>query len=157
MKADLLSHFKALEDPRVDSTKRYPLIEIIFLIISASISGCEGWQSIRDFGLLKLEWLRQLLPYENGIPVDDTIARVMRKLNTKQFANCFTRWIQAVTKATDGDVIAIDGKTLRRSFNTADEKSAIHMVSAWRTANGVVLGQEKQLKKAMRSQPFQSC
>lgn len=148
MQADLLSHFKTLEDPRIDRTKRYPLIEIIFLIISATISGCEGWKSIRDFGLLKLEWLRQFLPYENGIPVDDTIARVMRKLNTKQFANCFTRWIQAVTKATNGDVIAIDGKTLRRSFNTADEQSAIHMVSAWSTANGVVLGQEKTAQKS---------
>jgi hypothetical protein len=80
MQADLLSHFKTLEDPRIDRTKRYPLIEIIFLIISATISGCEGWKSIRDFGLLKLQWLRQFLPYENGIPVDDTIARVMRKL-----------------------------------------------------------------------------
>ncbi|MBA2652638.1 MAG: ISAs1 family transposase [Tatlockia sp.] len=148
MQADLLSHFKTLEDPRIDRTKRYPLIEIIFLIISATISGCEGWKSIRDFGLLKLEWLRKFLPYENGIPVDDTIARVMRKLNTKQFANCFTRWIQAVTEATNGDVIAIDGKTLRRSFNTKDEKSAIHMVSAWSTANGVVLGQEKTAEKS---------
>lgn len=148
MQTDLLSHFKTLEDPRIDRTKRYPLIEIIFLIISATISGCEGWKSIRDFGLLKLDWLRQFLPYENGIPVDDTIARVMRKLNTKQFANCFTSWIRAVTKATDGDVIAIDGKTLRRSFNTSDEKSAIHMVSAWSTANGVVLGQEKTAEKS---------
>lgn len=148
MQADLLSHFKTLEDPRIDRTKRYPLIEIIFLIISATISGCEGWKSIRDFGLLKLEWLKQFLPYENGIPVDDTIARVMRKLNTKQFANCFTCWIQAVTKATDGDVIAIDGKTLRRSFSTSDERSAIHMVSAWSTANGVVLGQEKTAEKS---------
>jgi predicted transposase YbfD/YdcC len=148
MQTDLLSHFKTLEDPRIDRTKRYPLIEIIFLIISATISGCEGWKSIRDFGLLKLDWLRQFLPYENGIPVDDTIARVMRKLNTKQFANCFTSWIRAVTKATDGDVIAIDGKTLRRSFNTSDRKSAIHMVSAWSTANGVVLGQEKTAEKS---------
>lgn len=148
MQTDLLSHFKTLEDPRIDRTKRYPLIEIIFLIISATISGCEGWKSIRDFGLLKLDWLRQFLPYENGIPVDDTIARVMRKLNTKQFANCFKSWIRAVTKATDGDVIAIDGKTLRRSFNTSDEKSAIHMVSAWSTANGVVLGQEKTAEKS---------
>lgn len=148
MQTDLLSHFKTLEDPRIDRTKRYPLIEIIFLIISATISGCEGWKSIRDFGLLKLEWLKQFLPYENGIPVDDTIARVMRKLNTKQFADCFARWIQAVTKATDGDVIAIDGKTLRRSFSTEDSKSAIHMVSAWSTANGVVLGQEKTAEKS---------
>lgn len=148
MQSDLLSHFKTLEDPRIDRTKRYPLIEIIFLIISATISGCDGWKSIRDFGLLKLDWLRQFLPYENGIPVDDTIARVMRKLNTKQFASCFTNWIKAVTKATDGDVIAVDGKTLRRSFNTSDEKSAIHMVSAWSTANGVVLGQEKTAEKS---------
>jgi predicted transposase YbfD/YdcC len=148
MQADILSHFEALEDPRVDRTKRYPLIEIIFLIISATISGCEGWKSIRDFGLLKLEWLRQFLPYENGIPVDDTIARVMRKLNTKQFASCFTRWIQAITKVTKGDIIAIDGKTLRRSFNKSDAKSAIHMVSAWSSANGVVLGQEKTAEKS---------
>lgn len=148
MQADLLSHFKTLEDPRVDRTKRYPLIEIIFLIISATISGCEGWKSIRDFGLLKLEWLRQFLPYDNGIPVDDTIARVMRKLNTKQFASCFTSWIQAITKVTKGDIIAIDGKTLRRSFNKSDEKSAIHMVSAWSSANGVVLGQEKTAEKS---------
>ncbi|CAM4489736.1 MAG: ISAs1 family transposase ISPin4 [Legionella sp.] len=148
MQADILSHFEALEDPRVDRTKRYPLIEIIFLIISATISGCEGWKSIRDFGLLKLECLRQFLPYENGIPVDDTIARVMRKLNTKQFASCFARWIQAITQVTQGDIIAIDGKTLRRSFNKRDEKSAIHMVSAWSSANGVVLGQEKTAEKS---------
>jgi len=75
----------------------------------------------------------------------------MRKLNTKQFLNFFTSWIQAVTKATNGDVIAIDGKTLRRSFNATDEKSAIHMVSAWSAANGVELGQEKTAeKKGMR-------
>ena len=148
MQSDLLSHFEALEDPRIDRTKRYPLIEIIFLIISATISGCEGWKSIRDFGLLKLDWLKQFLPYDNGIPVDDTIARVMRKLNTKQFANCFTRWIQSVTQATNGDIIAIDGKTLRRSFSAKDDKSAIHMVSAWSSANGVVLGQEKTAEKS---------
>jgi predicted transposase YbfD/YdcC len=148
MQSDLLSHFKTLEDPRVDRTKRYPLIEIIFLIISATISGCEGWKSIRDFGLLKLDWLRQFLPYENGIPVDDTIARVMRKLNTKQFASCFTSWIQGVTQATKGDVIAIDGKTLRRSHDASSDKSAIHMVSAWSSANGVVLGQEKTAEKS---------
>ena len=148
MESGLLTHFKDLEDPRVDRTKRYPLIEIIFLIISATISGCEGWKSIRDFGLLKLDWLRQFLPYENGIPVDDTLARVMRKLNTKQFASCFTQWIQSVMKATDGDIIAIDGKTLRRSYDSGSGKSAIHMVSAWSSLNGVVLGQEKTAEKS---------
>lgn len=148
MQADLLSHFSELKDPRVDRTKRYPLIEIIFLIISATISGCEGWKSIRDFGVLKLDWLRQFLPYENGIPVDDTIARLMRKLDNKQFAACFTGWMQSITHATDGDIIAVDGKTLRRSYHTGDSKSAVHMVSAWSSANGVVLGQEKTAEKS---------
>jgi len=148
MDAALLKHFATLDDPRVDRTKRYPLVEIIFLIISATLSGCEGWKSIRDFGLMKLDWLKQFLPYENGIPVDDTIARVMRKLNTKQFENCFMSWIRDVSKVTEGDVIAIDGKTLRRSYDTAAGKSAIHMVSAWSSANGVVLGQEKTAEKS---------
>lgn len=147
MESKVLEHFNALKDPRVERTKKYPLKEIIFLIISATLSGCDGWKSIRDFGLLKLNWLKQFLPYDNGIPVDDTLARVMRKLNTKQFASCFTCWMQAVDKATDGDIIAIDGKTLRGSYD-GDKKSAIHMVSAWSSANGVVLGQEKTAEKS---------
>lgn len=147
MRSDLLSDFSDLKDPRVERTKRYPLMEIIFLIISATISGCEGWKSIRDFGLLKIDWLRGFLPYEHGIPVDDTLARVMRKLDTKQFASCFTRWMQSVSGATEGDIIAIDGKTLRGSRD-GDLKSAIHMVSAWSSANGVVLGQEKTAEKS---------
>ena len=148
MDVTLLKHFEELKDPRVDRTKRYPLIEIIFLIISATVSGCEGWKSIRDFGVMKLDWLQKYLPYNNGIPVDDTIARVMRKLNTKQFENCFMSWMQGIAMATEGDVIAIDGKTLRRSYDKASDKSAIHMVSAWSSANGVVLGQEKTAEKS---------
>ncbi len=148
MSSDLLSHFESLDDPRVDRTKRYPLIEIVFLIISAKISGCEGWKSIRDFGAMKLSWLQQFLPYENGIPVDDTLARVMRKLNTKQFESCFIDWMKAINTHTDGDIIAVDGKTLRRSYDNGTDKSAIHMVSAWSSANGVVLGQEKTAEKS---------
>lgn len=148
MEASLLSHFEKLDDPRVDRTKRYPLMEIIFLIISATISGCDGWKSIRDFGLMKVDWLKQFLPYDNGIPVDDTIARVMRRLNTKQFESCFINWISDIARITEGDVIAIDGKTLRRSFDNKSGKSAIHMVSAWSSANGVVLGQEKTAEKS---------
>ncbi len=148
MECDLLSNFSSLKDPRIDRTKRYPLIEIIFLIISGTLSGCEGWKSIRDFGVLKLDWLRQFLPYENGIPVDDTLARVMRKLDTKQFANCFSRWIHGISEQTQGDIIAIDGKTLRKSYDNGSSKSAIHMVSAWSSVNGVVLGQEKTAEKS---------
>ena len=148
MNADLLTHFQDLEDPRVDRTKIYPLDEIIFLIISATVSGCEGWKSIRDFGLLKLDWLRKYLSYKDGIPVDDTIARVMRKLDTKQFGQCFSSWMHAVAEKTNGDIVSIDGKQLRRSYDNAAGKSAIHMVSAWSSANGLVLGQEKTAEKS---------
>lgn len=148
MQKDLLGHFRQIQDPRVDRTKRYPFIEILFLVISAAVSGCEGWKSIQDFGLMKLDWLRRFLPYASGIPVDDTIARVMRRLDTKQFQQCFVQWMQGVAQATDGEVVAIDGKTLRRSYDKASSKSAIHMVSAWCSANGVVLGQEKTAEKS---------
>lgn len=145
---DLITHFSILPDPRIDRTKRYPLIEIIFLVISATISGCEGWKAIRDFGIIKLEWLRKFLPYKEGIPVDDTIARVMRRINTKQFRDCFIKWMKSVSKKTDGDIIAIDGKTLRGSYDDNSEKAAIHMVSAWSTTNSFVLGQEKTSEKS---------
>ena len=148
MEASILTHFESLEDPRVDRTKKYPLIEIIFLIICATISGCEGWKAIKDFGELKLDWLRQYFSYKEGIPVDDTIARVIRKLNTKQFASCFSSWIGAIASVTEGEIIPIDGKTLRGSFDTESSQSPIHMVSAWSNANGVVLGQVKTAEKS---------
>ena len=107
-------------------------------------------QSIKDFGEAKLSWLRRFLPYENGIPVDDTLARVMRKLDTKAFQNCFMQWMQSVTHATQGDIVSIDGKTLRRSHNHNQGNSAIHMVSAWSAENSVVLGQIKTEEKAMK-------
>jgi len=148
MKAGLIEHFDNLQDTRVDRTKIYPLTEIILLIITGTLSGCDGWKSIRDFGEAKLEWLRKFLPYEAGIPVDDTIARVMRKLDTKEFQNCFVEWMQSVREVTEGDVVSIDGKTLRRSHNNRDGVPAIHMVSAWSSANSLVLGQEKTEEKS---------
>lgn len=144
----LLDHFSTLPDPRIERSKQYPLNEIILLVISATVSGFEGWKQIKDFGEIKLAWLRKFLPYENGIPVDDTIARVMRKLDTKAFQSCFISWMQSVVRATEGDVVAIDDKTLRRSHDNASGKSAIHMVSAWSSANGLVLGQEKTAEKS---------
>lgn len=148
MKKSLITHFSILPDPRVDRTKRYPLIEIIFLVVTAVISGCEGWKQIKDFGDMKLDWLRKFLPYADGIPVDDTIARVMRKLDTKAFQGCFIGWMKSVSEATEGTVIPIDGKTLRRSHDGKSGKTAIHMVSAWSSENGVVLGQEKTAEKS---------
>ena len=148
MSKSLVEHFETLPDPRVDRTKRYPLIEIILLVIAGTVSGCEGWKEIKDFGELKLAWLRKFLPYKEGIPVDDTLARVMRKLDTKAFQSHFIAWMQSVAETTSGSVIAIDGKTLRGSHNRRDGKSAIHMVSAWSSENGLVLAQEKTSEKS---------
>lgn len=148
MSAEITKHFNNLRDPRVERTKRYPLIEILFLVISAVISGCDGWKSIHDFGKIKLDWLRKYFPYEEGIPTDDTIARVMRRLETKAFTQCFISWMQAVSLVTNEDIVAIDGKTVRRSHDRRADKSAIHMVSAWSVANSVVLGQEKTSEKS---------
>lgn len=148
MKIDFISHFENLPDPRIDRRKKYPLLEIVFLVVSATISGCEGWKSIKDFGEVKLKWLRKFFPYENGIPVDDTLARVMERLNTKTFQHCFIAWIGSAIESVGGDIIPIDGKTLRRSHDKGRDKSAIHMVSAWSTTHGVVLGQEKTNEKS---------
>lgn len=148
MSTDFLSNFSELPDPRVNRRKVYPLLEIVFLVVAAAISGCDGWKAIKDFGEIKLEWLRQFFPYENGIPVDDTIARLMTKLNTKAFQNCFIQWISAAMTHITGDVVAIDGKTLRRSHDNAHDKGTIHMVSAWSTKHGIVLGQEKTNEKS---------
>lgn len=148
MSQSLLDHFQTLPDPRVDRTKIYPLLEIILLIIAGTISGCEGWKQIKDFGEMKLDWLRKFLPYAHGIPVDDTLARVMRKLDTKAFQTHFLTWMRAVSEATEGKVISIDGKTLRRSYNRRDGKGALHLISAWCSENGLVLGQEKTNEKS---------
>ena len=148
MKIDFVSHFSNLPDPRIDRKKKYPLIEIIFLVVAGTISGCEGWKSIKDFGEVKLKWLRKFFPYANGIPVDDTLARVMERLNTKAFQACFIEWISSAIKSVGGDIVPIDGKTLRRSHDKGRDKSAIHMVSAWSTSHGVVLGQEKTSEKS---------
>ena len=148
MTKGLITHFDSLPDPRVDRTKRYPLLEIVLLVISATVSGCDGWKQIKDFGDAKLSWLRKFLPYHEGIPVDDTIARVMRKLDTKAFQQHFVAWMKSVTEMTAGDVIAIDGKTLRRSHHHKLDVPAIHMVSAWSHNNSVVLGQKKTAEKS---------
>ena len=118
------------------------------LIIAGTVSGCDGWKSLKDFGEAKLDWLRKFLPYNEGIPVDDTLARGMLKLETKAFQACFMEWIQSVSDVTSGDIIAIDGKTLRRSHDRHAGVSAIHRVSAWSSENGLVLGQEKTAEKS---------
>jgi len=148
MSPSIAEHFSTLKDHRIDRHKKHQLIDIIVLCISATISGAEGWSDIVEFGHCKLDWLRKFVPLENGIPVDDTIARVISGLSVKGFQDCFQSWIQSVSERTDGEIISIDGKTLRLSHDRKNNKKALHMVSAWASENDMVLGQVKTEEKS---------
>ncbi len=143
MKNTFITHFSDIEDPRIDRCKRHQLIDILFLSVSAVLTGAEGWEDIEQFGRIKLDWLRKYLPYENGIPKHDTIARVLSRLEPELIQTRFIKWVQDIAKDSRVDVIAIDGKTARRSFSTKERNNALHMVSAWSCSHGLVLGQQK--------------
>ena len=136
-------HFASLEDPRVERTKLHQLLDIIVIAICAVICGADDWVEVELFGNAKLAWLRTFLELPNGIPSHDTFGRVFARLNAEQFQQCFLAWIQAVSEVTRGQVIALDGKVLRGSCDRVLGKAGIDMVSAWATANHLVLGQVK--------------
>ena len=141
--ASIVDHFLELEDPRIGRNRRHKLIDIVVLTVCAVISGCETWEDIEDCGQYKFEWLKRFLELPHGIPSHDTIRRLFIRLDPQNLQQCFFSWVEAVREQTDGDVVAIDGKTLRRSGDNASGKMPIHMVSAWGEANGMVLGQVK--------------
>lgn len=146
-KPAFLYHFDALEDPRIDRKKLYPLPEILLIVLCAIICGAQSWRDFVTFGEEKLEYLQRFLPFEHGIPSKNTFARVLASLDPMMFKRCFIDWIQSFQLALK-EVIAIDGKCLRRSFDKATGQSAIHMVSAFATSNKLVLGQEKVSEKS---------
>jgi predicted transposase YbfD/YdcC len=141
--SSLTVHFADLPDPRVERTRRHALLDILVIAICATVCGADDFVAIAAWGRAKEGWLRQRLALPNGIPAHDTFDRVFRRLDPQAFSGSFLAWVQAVRTATDGEVIAFDGKTLRHSFDTASGKAAIHMVSAWATENRLVLGQVK--------------
>jgi len=146
--ASIAHHFSDLTDPRIDRTKRHKLLDIIVIAICGIICGADDWVSIELFGKAKLGWFQTFLELPNGIASHDTFGRVFRALNPDQFQTCFTNWILAVSDIIKGQVIAFDGKTLRRSHDKTLGKNAIVMVSAWATANRLVLGQVKVDEKS---------
>ena len=141
--SDFISHFSSIPEPRIERCRKHELMDILFLSISAILCGADGWEEIEDFGRAKLKWLRRYFPYKEGIPKHDTIARVLSRLDTQALQKSFISWVNAACELTNGEVIAIDGKTVRRSFQKGNRKSAIHMVSAWACQNNLVLGQQK--------------
>jgi predicted transposase YbfD/YdcC len=144
MQLDAFSEFFSdLHDPRQSAKISYPLFDILFLTVCAVIGGCEGWEDIEDFGQAHSRWFQDKGLFPNGLPVHDTIARVVSSLVPEQFQACFLKWMHAVNSRAKGELIAIDGKALRSSYNRNDRQSTIHMVSAFASANGMVLGQVK--------------
>lgn len=147
-KITIVDHFRNIDDPRVERTKQHKLIDIITIAICAVICGADSWVAIETYGVAKYKWLQQLLELPNGIPSHDTFARVFARIDPQQFQECFLCWIKSVSKINEGEVIAIDGKTLKHSYDKGEEKGAIHMVSAWATANRLVLGQRQVEEKS---------
>lgn len=144
----LIDHFATLKDPRIERKKRHALIDIMVLTVCAVSSGAEGWQGIVSFGHEKLEWLRRFVPLRNGVPSHDCIAYVFARISPDDFQSCFMAWVEGVREQTDGEVIAVDGKTSRGSKDRKQGKSPLHLVSAWACANRLVLGQEATAEKS---------
>ena len=137
----LIKHFSQLEDPR-DSTKaRHNLLDMIAISVAAVVCGADDWVSIAAFARAKEAWLRKFLDLSNGIPSHDTFGRVFSLLAPEAFEQCFRDWVYAVRQAVPEEVVAIDGKSVRRSHNRGAGLGPLHMVSAWATENRVVLGQ----------------
>jgi hypothetical protein len=131
LEASILKYFGNLEDPRIERTKHHPLISIVAIAILAVICGADSWVAIETYASSKREWLEQFLPLANGIPSHDTFARVFARLKPEQLQQSFEQWINSVTTALGGQVIALDGKTVRGSFNRSGEQKALQLVSAW--------------------------
>jgi len=148
MSTSFIEHFSSLRDPRVERNKRYPLMEILLLAVCAMLSGAEGWEAMEEFGQAKLAWLRKFAPFTNGVPTHDRIAAVISRLNPKTFQACFCSWTRTVADVTDGEVVAVDGKTARGSHDRRRGQHALHMVSAWGSRNRLVLGQEATAEKS---------
>lgn len=141
--ASILHHFSSIPDPRIERGKLHKLSDIFFITLCAVICGADDWVSIALFGRSKEAWFTRLLGLKHGIPSHDTFGNVFAAIDTEHFSQCFSRWAADLADLTDGEVIAIDGKCLRRSLDKASGKSAIYMVSAWATENQLVLGQQK--------------
>lgn len=137
----LQSRFSELEDPRVAASCKHLLIDIVAITILAVASGGDDWTDLETFSRLRHDWLKTFLALPGGIPSHDTFRRVLGLLDPQQFSVCLFQWTQALHEATGGKLIAIDGKTLRRSLAKKSGKAALHLVTAWSSENGLTLGQ----------------
>jgi predicted transposase YbfD/YdcC len=140
LSANIQDHFDPLTDPRRRPVT-YPLINVVVIAICAVISGADDFVAIAEYGRTKRKWLASILDLKSGVPSHDRFNAILAAIKPAEFEKCLLGWISALHEITDGQIVAIDGKTLRRSYDKASNKSAIHMVSAWATANHISLGQ----------------
>ena len=140
--ASILTYFHDLPDPRRETqNKKHRLIDILVIALCGVIAGCQSAVEIEAYGRAKEAWLKTFLELPNGIPSHDTFSRVLQLLDPRKFHDCFVQWVQALHERTQGQVVPIDGKTLRRSFDSARDLPPLHLVSAWATENRLVLGE----------------
>jgi predicted transposase YbfD/YdcC len=144
----LISEFSKIDDPRLDRRKRHKLVDIFAITVCAVICGANTWNEIEQYGHSKHDWLKTFLELPNGIPSHDTIRRVFIIIDPEEFRTAFINWVDSIRPLLPETVIAVDGKTLRRSHDKTNGKSAIHMVSAWASDTNMVLGQIKTDEKS---------
>ena len=142
------THFGNLRDPRAAHSIEHKLLDILVISICGTISGANDFTAIAEYGKSKKKWLKTFLELENGIPSADTFERIFARLNPSELQKCFIGWMEAVHKTTDGELINIDGKTLRGAKEAGNSRSLIHMVSVWSATQHLVLGQKKVSEKS---------
>ncbi len=147
-KLSIIDHFSSLTDPRILLKIKHKLIDVIVITLCAVLAGADEWTEIADFGRIREQWFRSFLELPAGIPSHDTFGRVFSMIRPEEFEKCFLNWVRAAFRNIAPQVIAIDGKTLRHSYDRSSNKAAIHMVSAWATENRLVLGQVKTEEKS---------
>jgi predicted transposase YbfD/YdcC len=144
MSLRIVEYFKEIEDPRRPGySQRHKFIDIITIAICAAISDADTWVEVSEYGKSKEDWFKTFLELPNGIPSHDVFTDVFGAINPESFEKAFLEWIKNIAELTHGEIIAIDGKTVRRSYDKEDNRAAIHMVSAWANTNKIVLGQIK--------------
>jgi len=134
-------YFSVMEDPRIARTRHHELLPILVMSLAGIICGAEGWDDLEEFAEMKAEWLGELFDLPHGTPSADTFRRVISSLDTEQFEACFRSWILDVASSFKGEVIALDGKSVRGAFDKATRTTPLHMMQVWATRQKLVLGQ----------------
>jgi len=153
---DFLVYFKDMEDPRQAGKVWYPLDEVLLLCLVGVLAGAESWVEVAEFGKQNLSLLRRFRPFANGTPSHDQLGDLFAVLDAEEFQHCFIAWVSALT-GLSVDIVAIDGKTLRRSYQEGGAKAPIHMISAWSSHQRVVLGQAKVADKSNEITAIRHC